>query len=128
MYKLSFQLSLHVASKDITALTDSDVEKFFSEHICLCEADVEETNPEDGVECEQSECDDRKMQAWDLLMQNETCICEDDEDENPDDQSLTEQALSQAIEGNFLNWIWKIIQSEQSWAVLIVAVKNELMD
>lgn len=108
MYNLLFQLSSHVASKDSAALPDSaalaesDAEKFFSEHICICPEDVEEAIPVDGIECEKSECDDQKMQAWDLSMQNETCVCDndDDDDDNAEDKSLTEEALSVALEGN----------------------------
>lgn len=92
MWKLLFQLSSQVASKDGAALQkESDREKFFSDHICVCDEELEESDiPDDAEECEKTFCDGLRIDAWDAQMKNETCLCFDDDDE-PIDESSSEE-------------------------------------
>lgn len=81
MSKLLFQLSTQVASKENAALEESPENSFFEENICFCDEDFEDEEiPADAIECDKSECADRKMLEWDAQMQNVTCICDDDDD------------------------------------------------
>lgn len=80
--KLLFQLSSHVASKDDAALHQSDIDKFFSDNVCVCEEELDENDiPDDAEECEKSVCDGLRIEAWDQEMKNETCLCFDEDDE-----------------------------------------------
>lgn len=98
--ELLFQLSAQVAAKGNAATKESSKDTFFDEHICICEEDFEEYIPPGAVECEQSECADRRMMEWDSQMQNVTCICDDEEDDEDDDQSLNDSSSEEGMHTN----------------------------